>query len=224
MVICIGEVLTAPELERVRHLLDGQRFVDGQATAGWAASPVKRNTQLDSGAESFSTLQELVTAALRRNAVFVAAAMPKAMRSILFNRYDPGMQYGNHVDNALMGEGAACIRSDLSFTLFLSAPETYQGGELVIDDPSGEQMYKLPAGALVLYSSTMLHRVDPVASGQRFAAVGWVQSLIRDPAQRQILFELESARRQMFEATGKTAAFDLLSKNVSNLWRMWAEV
>lgn len=203
MVICIGEVLTTPELEEIRRLLNGQRFVDGQATAGWAAAAVKRNAQLDSSAQSFSALQGLVTAALQRNTVFVAAAMPKAMRSILFSRYDSGMEYGNHVDNALMGEGATRIRSDLSFTLFLSAPEDYQGGELVIDDTSGEQMYKLPAGALVLYSSTMLHRVSPVTSGRRCAAVGWVQSLIRDPAQRQILFELESARRQMFEGKWK---------------------
>ena len=144
------------------------------------------------------------------------------MRPILFSRYTGGMGYGDHVDNALMGDESR-IRSDLSFTLFLSAPSEYEGGELTIEDTRGTQAYKLDAGALVLYASDTLHRVETVTSGVRQVAVGWVQSLIRDPRQRQIVFDLEVVRRQLFQQQGKTPQFDMLSKSISNLWRLWVE-
>jgi PKHD-type hydroxylase len=149
--------------------------------------------------------------------------MPKTLRPLLFSRYTSGMGYGDHVDNALMGEKPS-MRSDLSFTLFLSGPADYEGGELVIEDTTqGTHAHKLDAGSLVLYESSSLHRVEPVRSGVRQVAVGWVQCLVRDPRQRQILFDLEVLRLQLFQQQGKTAQFDTLSKTASNLMRMWVD-
>jgi len=222
MFICIGNVLDAAQLRQARELLSQQPFESGSRTAGWSAALVKNNEQLTPGSRNYAKLQKLVYEALIANEVFALAAMPKAMRPLLFSRYQTGMGYGDHVDNALMGEDPR-IRSDLSFTLFLSAPDEYEGGELAVEDMQGTQTYKLDAGALVLYPSDTLHRVDPVTSGVRQVAVGWVQSLIRDPRQRQIIFDLETARRQLFQQHGKTPQFDALSKSVSNLWRLWAD-
>jgi PKHD-type hydroxylase len=129
------------------------------------------------------------------------------------------MAYGTHVDDALMGG----MRTDISFTLFLSDPESYDGGELVTESHAGEQPFKLPAGSLVLYPSTTLHRVEPVTRGSRLAAVGWVRSLVRDPARRELLFDLDTARKALFDRDGKSPEFDLLSKCGANLLRMWAE-
>lgn len=219
---CIAEILTAAQLQEVRRLLAEQPYRSGSSTAGWAAAQVKNNEQLAPTAPHYEKLQQLIVAALAANEVFALAAMPKALRPILFSRYTSGMGYGDHVDNALMGEEVR-IRSDLSFTLFLSAPSEYEGGDLVIEDTAGTQAYKLDAGALVLYASDTLHRVEPVTSGVRQVAVGWIQCLIRDPRQRQILFDLEVVRRQLFQQQGKTPQFDSLSKSCSNLWRLWAE-
>lgn len=219
---CIANVLTSAQLQEVRTWLADQPFEVGSKTAGWAATLVKSNEQLDPKARHYEKLQQLVIGALAANEVFTLAAMPKALRPILFSRYTSGMGYGDHVDNALMGETTR-IRSDLSFTLFLSEPSEYQGGELVIEDTQGTHAHKLDAGALVLYASDALHRVETVTSGARQVAVGWVQSLIRDPRQRQIVFDLEVVRRQLFQQQGKTAQFDALSKSISNLWRLWAE-
>lgn len=219
---CIADVLTAPQLQEVRMLLSEQPFQPGTRTAGWAATLVKNNEQLDPKARHYEQLQQLVVGALSAHEVFALGAMPKALRPIIFSRYTSGMAYGDHVDNALMGEQPR-IRSDLSFTLFLSAPGDYEGGELMIEDTQGTHAYKLDAGALVLYPSDTLHRVETVKSGVRQVAVGWLQSLIRDPRERQILFDLEVVRRQLFQQQGKTAQFDSLSKSCSNLWRLWAE-
>lgn len=222
MLICIGPVLSTEQLQTLRQQLLAGAFVEGQATAGWSARLVKNNLQLDAASPEYAQLQKTVAQALFANEVFSLAAMPKAARPLLFSRYQTGMGYGDHVDNALMGE-APRIRSDVSFTLFLSEPDEYDGGELVIDELSGSRSFKLPAGSVVLYPSNALHRVDTVTRGERLVAVGWIQSLVRDPAQRQLIFELETLRREMFQKEGKTPAFDTLSKSVSNLWRMWAE-
>jgi PKHD-type hydroxylase len=219
---CIANVLSAAQLQEVHALLADQPFQSGSRTAGWAATLVKNNEQLDPTARQHQKLQQLVVSALTGNEVFALAAMPKAMRPLLFSRYTAGMGYGDHVDNALMGDESR-IRSDLSFTLFLSAPSEYEGGELTIEDTRGTQAYKLEAGALVLYASDTLHRVETVTAGVRHVAVGWVQCLIRDPRQRQIVFDLEVVRRQLFQQQGKTPQFDVLSKSISNLWRLWVE-
>jgi PKHD-type hydroxylase len=222
VVLCIGDVLKPDELAEVQRVLGEQTFHDGQASAGWAARTVKHNLQFDTQNASFAALQSLLGRALARHEVFVAAAMPKALRPVVFSRYEIGMSYGDHVDDALMGDQPP-LRSDLSFTIFLSGPADYEGGELVIDEPVGSRSFKLPAGSMVLYPSGHLHRVATVTAGCRLAAVGWLQSLIRRAAQRELIFELETVRRELFAQGGKTHAFDTLSRAVSNLWRMWAE-
>jgi PKHD-type hydroxylase len=194
-------------------------FVDGRSTAGWAATTVKHNLQADAAGGPLDALRQTLTSSIAGHALFALAARPQAFAPLLISRYEPGMSYGSHVDDAMMGD----LRADLSFTLFLSPADSYDGGELVMESAAGEQAVKLPAGSMVLYPSTTLHRVAPVTRGVRLAAVGWVQSLIRDAHKREILFDLETARRALFTARGKTNEFDLLSKCASNLIRMWAE-
>jgi PKHD-type hydroxylase len=133
------------------------------------------------------------------------------------------MSYGSHVDNAFMGTDPK-IRSDLSLTVFLRSPATYEGGELVIETTQGEEAFKLEAGAMVLYPSSTLHRVEPVTQGVRLVAVAWVQSLVKDPAERELLFDLDTARQAIFAKDGKTAEFDLISKSHANLLRKWGEI
>jgi PKHD-type hydroxylase len=145
------------------------------------------------------------------------------MRPLTFSRYAPGMEYGNHVDDAIMA-GDPPLRSDISVTLFLAPPEDYDGGELVLDSHGGEEAYKLPAGHAIIYPSTALHRVAPVTHGTRDVAIGWIQSLVREAAKREILFDLDTARRSIFAAQGKSADFDRLSLSYSNLLRLWSEI
>jgi PKHD-type hydroxylase len=223
MILCIADVLTAQELCQVQADLERTVFLDGQLSAGWHARRVKHNTQAKTDAQLTRQLEVLVRQALRRNALFNLAVRPKAIRPLLFNRYDQAMKYGTHVDDAVMGDMNP-VRSDISMTLFLSNPLDYDGGELVIETTAGEQDFKLDAGAMVIYPSTMLHRVEPVTRGTRLAAVTWIQSLVRDAARRELLFDLDTARRMLFEKHGKTREFDLLSKSLANLLRMWAEV
>lgn len=219
MIIFIGNVLSASLVEGLRGMLERTRFVDGRETAGEQARQVKRNDQVDSDDSLLPEMREIVLEGLAASDVFHAAARPKDVRPPMFSRYVPGMEYGNHVDDALMGG----MRTDLALTLFLSAPETYDGGELVIDGASGEQRVKLPAGSAVLYPATTLHRVAPVTRGERLAAVTWIRSLVRDPGAREILFDLETVAVSLFGKLGKTAETDLLSKTQANLLRRWVE-
>jgi PKHD-type hydroxylase len=219
MQIVIGDVLSADEIKTVLAALDGARFEDGRATAGFAARLVKHNEQAEGSDRSLETVRKLIAERILGHDVFRLAVRPKALSALLLSRYEPGMHYGSHVDDALI-DG---MRADLAFTLFLSDPESYAGGELVIDSAAGEDVVKLPAGALVAYPATSLHRVANVTRGARHAAVGWARSFVRDPARRELLFELDSARRQMFARDGKTAEFDLISKSFANLMRMWVE-
>ncbi len=222
MIFGINEVLTPEELKLIIESLDKADFVDGKTTAGWHAKFVKNNRQLNRQASCFKDLHELVKSALKRNTLFQSAAQPKIIHSIVFSRYEKGMSYGRHVDNAFMGN-QEFWRSDVSFTLFLSSPASYQGGELVIECSDDERIYKLEAGSMIVYPSSTLHRVEPVIEGVRLAVVGWVQSLIRDPNEREILFDLDTARRSIFAKEGKTIEFDLLSKSYANLLRKWGD-
>ncbi|MBF9234267.1 Fe2+-dependent dioxygenase [Microvirga alba] len=219
MLLTIADVLPQAELEEIRAMLAAMRFEDGRASAGWSAKLVKDNEQAREGA-ALSLLRERVTKAILENEVFSLAVRPKALTPLIFSRYGQGKHYGTHVDNPIM-DG---IRTDVSFTLFLADPETYDGGELVIETMAGEEEVKLPAGHLVAYASTTLHRVAPVTRGERLVAVGWAQSYVRDGAKRELLFDLETARRNLFAQSGKTPEFDLLAKTGANLFRMWAEV
>lgn len=217
MIFKIPDILAPEELEYITSSLAQAEFVDGKLTAGWHAKLVKNNQQLKHS-ESQQELKELIKKALNRNALFQMAVRPKIVHSILFSRYDTGMSYGRHTDNALMGSFA---RSDVSFTLFLTS--TYEGGELVIEGVDDERAYKLEAGEMIVYPSTSLHRVEPVTKGTRFVVVGWVQSLVRDASEREILFELDTVRHAIFAKDGKTPEFDLIAKSVANLLRKWAE-
>lgn len=219
MILAIEEVLSGEEVARTRETLAAMRFVDGSATAGWHARLVKRVLQVDRADPGYSALNQRTSEAILKSGLFRSAARPRALSGLLFSRYAPGMGYGPHVDDALMG----ALRSDVSFTLFLAQPEEYAGGELVIESGGGERAFKLPAGQLLLYPSTSLHRVNPVERGERFAAVGWCQSFVRDAAQREILHELEGASRRLFQQSGKTREFDQITRSLSNLLRMWAD-
>ena len=215
----IGEVLSSADLATIREALaDPAMFEDGRKTAGRAAKKVKDNLQaVRSDLER--SLVEKVEAALLSHSMFVAAARPRRLVRTRFSRYEPGMAYGWHTDDAII-DGA---RTDLSFTVFLNEPDTYQGGELVIDSTEGEREIKLPAGHAFLYPATSLHRVNDVTSGIRLVAFGWVRSLVRSHDQREILFDLDLATRTVFEREGKSELFDRLAKTKANLLRMWVE-
>jgi PKHD-type hydroxylase len=218
MMMTIADVLSGEDLTEVCATLRDMRFEDGRATAGWSARLVKDNEQAREGA-TLALLRDRVGQAIRGHDVFSLAVRPKAMTPLIFARYGAGRHYGSHVDNPII-EG---VRTDVSFTLFLAEQDTYDGGELVIETTAGEEDVKLPAGHLVLYPATTLHRVAPVTRGERMVAVGWAQSYIRDAAKRELLFDLETARRRLFEQSGKSPEFDLLAKSGANLFRMWAD-
>jgi PKHD-type hydroxylase len=218
MILAIADVLSAADVETVRTGLASTTFVDGKATAGWSARLVKSNLQA-SPSPAIDDLRTFVESRLAANPVFALATRPKAIIGPLFSRYQPGHAYGTHVDDALI----AGQRTDVSFTLFLSDPAACDGGELIIDTASGEEAFKLAAGSLVTYPATTLHRVAPVTRGERLAAAGWVRSHLRDAAQRELLFDLETARRRLFEREGKTAEADLLAKCTANLMRLWCD-
>jgi PKHD-type hydroxylase len=222
MLLTIDDLLSAAEVTSMCASLAAAEFLDGKRTAGWHAQQVKQNTQLDQASPQQASLEELVIIALNRNPLFTAAIQPLMIHSLLFSRYEVGMSYGLHVDNAFMG-GDRRHRSDISWTLFLSEPEAYAGGELTIQGSEGERGFKLRAGSAVFYPSSFLHQVETVTAGIRLAAVGWVQSLIRDPQQREMLFDLDVVRRSLFQKQGKTTEFDLISKTHANLLRQWAE-
>lgn len=222
MILTIDNILTAEELKQLTDTLSQGNFVDGQTTAGWHAKLVKQNRQLDSTSPDIKPLEALVINALQRNLLFKLAINPKHIHSLRFSRYEPNMHYGSHTDNAVMG-GKQFFRSDVSFTLFLSYPESYEGGELIIEKPEGDLSYKLNAGSIIFYPSTFLHRVETVKTGTRLVVVGWIQSLIRDTAKREILFDIDTVRRSIFAKEGKSVEFDLLAKTHANLLRQWVE-
>jgi PKHD-type hydroxylase len=219
MQIVIGDVLSAEDIATTTAALAQATFADGRATAGFAARLVKNNQQAEGSDRSLEMIRQLVAARILANDVFLSAVRPKALSPVLFSRYEPGMHYGSHVDDALM-DG---MRTDVAFTLFLCDPESYDGGELTIEGAAGDDVFKLAAGALVAYPATSLHRVADVTRGKRLAAVGWARSFVRDAARRELLFDLDTARRQLFAGAGKSAEFDLISKSFANLMRMWAD-
>lgn len=219
MMITINDVLNSTDREAILDFIASkkEKFVSGEKTAGWHARQVKQNEQLDD--KTAATVTAKISAALLANSVFVAAARPKTFVKIMVSRYRPGMEYGLHVDDALMGG----MRTDLSFTLFLNDPASYDGGELVIEENDGTQEIKLAAGSLVLYPTTTLHRVAPVTKGERLAIVGWVRSLIRSHEHREILFDLDNAIAMARADNAGRETIDRLLKVKMNLLRQWAE-
>ena len=218
MTMVIANVLSADEVAALHDELPTLEFGDGGATAGRHARAVKANDQARPSA-ALSAIEAKVLSALQANPVFMSAARPRQMSPLILSRYRQGQTYGSHVDDALMRG----LRTDLSFTLFLSDPASYDGGALVIEDSLEAREIKLEAGDLILYPSTSLHHVSPVERGERIACVGWVQSWIRHASQREILFDLDRSIETLFTQSGKTEVVDTLSKTRSNLLRLWAE-
>lgn len=219
MMTFLQGVLTAEDLALMREQLAQIPFGDGRATAGPTARQVKANLQAPGADARVQGLERFVLEALMRHPVFESAARPARFTRVLFSRYEPGMTYGAHTDDALMGPSGDRVRTDLAFTVFLADPETYEGGALRIETPGGDTAVKLAAGDAVVYPAGTIHEVEPVTAGARWAAVGWVQSLVRDGGRREILFDLARARA----GVASVADALLIDKSISNLLRMWAE-
>ncbi len=224
MLVTIPGLLDAPRLARVRELLDGARFVDGRLSAGTAARRVKNNQELEPEAAVMEELNRIVMGALVRHPTFNAAAMPLRVATPFYARYRPGMTYGDHVDDPVMGPAGGRYRSDVSTTVYLNGPEEYTGGELVVHTPFGSQEVKLAAGDAILYPSSSLHRVAEVTSGERLAAVTWTQSLVRDPGQRELLYTLGTARERLLAERPDAPETRQVDVSYVNLVRMWSEV
>lgn len=217
----LDDLLSAEELQELNSRLLAMpevAWLPGAETAGSYAKQVKNNWQLDQGQPAFADLAEIVITALQDNPLFRAAAIPLQIHSLLFSRCGIGEGYGRHVDNPFMPGG----RTDLSFTLFLSDPDSYAGGALTLELPQGELAVRLPAGSAIVYPSGYLHRVQPVTAGFRYVAVGWVQSAVRSAQRRELLFELETACKALAASHGRSDPLDLLYRCHTNLLRMWA--
>ncbi|SEL10331.1 PKHD-type hydroxylase [Sphingomonas palmae] len=226
MLIAIPDMLDAAGVARLREVIDVGAWSDGNATSGPQSALAKRNEQLPEDDAAAREGGAIVLDALGRSALFVAAALPLKVFPPLFNRYAGGQAFGMHVDNAIrLRRGSDFrLRSDLSATLFLSDPDTYDGGELVIEDQFGEQRVKLPAGHMVLYPASSLHRVEPVTRGTRVASFFWVQSIVRDDGARRILFELDQGVQAVATDKGQGDATVIRLTGVyHNLLRRWAD-
>lgn len=221
MLVHIPNILTPEILSQISHLAQSVNFASGALTAGWHAKEVKNNEQAIAGPE-LDKIRALLLSALEDNSILKSMALPKRFVPPLLSRCQKGQGYGLHIDDALMG-GSLNIRTDISVTIFLSNPEEYEGGELIVETLSGSDEAKPSAGDAIIYPSTTLHRVAPVTKGTRLAAVTWIESKIRDLAKREILFDLDRARRQIFQKEGKSESFDLIAKSYSNLLRSWTD-
>ena len=229
MLLHIRDVLTSQELEQARAILADAPWADGRATAGVQSAQAKRNEQLPQEAAETRALQQIVMAALNRHALFFSAALPKRVFPPLFNRYAGAANaFGNHVDNAVRfmpGGRGERVRTDISCTLFLAAPDAYDGGELVVEDTYGVQRVKLPAGDLVLYPGTSVHRVEPVTRGARLASFFWVESMVRSDEQRRLLHDMDGHLMRLRDTVGETdSAVIGLTGTYHNLLRLWADV
>jgi PKHD-type hydroxylase len=226
MMLEIPKVLSSEQLARVAKMLAGAKFVDGKLSAGSRAGTVKHNEELDPSNADTDTLNELVVGNLFRHPIFQSAVLPARLSSAFFVRYSPGMTYGDHIDDPLMGPTIGKgnrYRSDVAITIFLNDPHSYDGGELEVRSAFGEQAVKLAAGNALAYPASSLHRVREVSRGERLVAVAWAQSLVRDPAKRELLYELDVARQALMRVTPKAEITQNIDRVYANLMRMWAE-
>ena len=225
MLLRIERVLSEEQVAHARGLLERATWVDGRVTAGHQSALVKENRQIKEGTPEARELGELVLGALERAPLFISAALPQRVFPPLFNCYEGGMHFGAHVDNAIRQIPGTPfrIRTDLSATLFLSRPEEYDGGELVVEDTYGTQVVKLPAGDMILYPATSLHRVNPVTRGTRLASFFWIQSMVRDGNHRALLFDLDMAINKVNQAVPNHPGVVALTCCYHNLLRTWAE-
>lgn len=223
MLLRLANVIDQQQLQVITQALREASFVDGKLTAGTHAKRVKSNQELDRSSEAAGYLQKIIMGNLYNHAEFRTAALPHRVAAPLFAKYGPGMTYGEHIDDPVMGEGQR-FRCDIAVTVFLNEPQDYQGGELTVRTSFGEQSIKLAAGDAVLYPASSLHRVAEITAGERIVAVTWVQSLIRDPAKREILYELGQARESLMSAAPQGAQTAQVDHAYTNLVRMWADV
>jgi len=224
MLIIIPEVLNKEQLAVVRDYISRANFVDGRLSAGREASSVKNNTEMQTSEQEMAQLNNLVMGNLVKHPVYLAAALPAKIAAPYYAKYSTGMFYGNHVDDPVMGPPGQRYRSDLSITIFISEPDEYGGGELIVQTSYGEQTVKLAAGDAVLYPSSSTHRVNEVTKGERLVAVTWLQSMVRDPSQRELLYKLHLARELLLENAKEKDETELVSNAYVNLVRMWSEV
>ncbi len=226
MLMPIPDVLAAEQVVRARQLLEQAEWVDGRVTAGYQSARTKDNMQLPEGSPPARELGATILAALEQNALFISAALPARVFPPLFNRYQGGQAFGTHMDNAIRQVTGTShrIRTDLSATLFLSSPEEYDGGDLVVEDTYGTHNVKLPAGHLILYPATSLHHVRPVTRGERLASFFWIQSMVRDDGERTLLFDLDVAIQRLDGEGSRHPSVVQLTGIYHNLLRRWADV
>ncbi len=224
MLLTIPGLLDQAQLEKIHQLLAAAPFVDGKLTAGFAAARVKDNLELQADPACMKLLIRILMASLGHHETFRFGTLPHRVADPIFARYQPGMTYGDHVDDPVMGSTGPRFRSDIAMTIFLNRPETYAGGELAVRTPFGEKQFKLLAGDAVIYPASSLHRVTPVTEGERLVALTWVQSYVRDPAQRELLYELNLVREKRLQEAPEEETTAYLDRCYANLLRMWAEV
>lgn len=227
MMLHVPGVLSKAEVAALRARIDAAPWEDGNATSGAQSALAKRNLQLPEASEAARQAGAAIREALTKSPLFMSAALPHTVYPPLFNRYREGHGFGDHIDNAMrfQRDQGVRIRTDLSATLFLCEPETYDGGELVVEDTYGLHEVKLPAGDLILYPASSLHRVEPVTRGERVASFFWIQSLVRNDARRALLFDMDVAIQTLAKDAGQAApAIVSLTGAYHNLLRMWAEL
>jgi PKHD-type hydroxylase len=225
MLLQVPKVLDADQVAQCRRMLDDADWADGRITAGYQSAQAKHNLQLPEDAPVARELGDMILAALQRSPLFLSAALPLKVFPPLFNRYAGGHAFGNHVDNAIRQVRGTPhrIRTDLSATLFLSAPDEYDGGELVVEDTFGTHAVKLPAGDMILYPASSLHLVRPVTRGVRTASFFWIQSMVRDDGERTLLYDLDRATQQVHRDLPDSPAALQLTGIYHNLLRRWAD-
>jgi PKHD-type hydroxylase len=225
MLLRIPQLLNPEQLVRCKKLMATDDWIDGRITAGTQSANVKRNQQLPEDSPAARDAQQIILQALSDNGMFLSAALPKRVFPPLFNRYANGMDFGNHIDNAIRTHVASGqhIRTDMSMTVFLADPHEYEGGELVIEDTFGSQSIKLAAGDAILYPSSSVHRVTPITRGARVASFFWIESRVREAERRRLLFEMDQAIVQIRAKEGESETAVKLTGCYHNLLRMWAE-
>jgi PKHD-type hydroxylase len=228
MLVAVPAILSADQVSQARQLIEQAAWEDGRVTAGKQSAIAKNNRQLPHDSEARTAVADMILAALSANGLFMSAALPKAIFPPLINRYDAaeGHGFGDHVDNAIrfLPDGSGRIRTDLSATVFLSGPDEYDGGELVVEDSYGSHAVKLAAGDMILYPATSLHRVEPVTRGTRFASFFWIESMVRDDGQRTLLLDMDAAIRTLAQSAGdQDPAIVSLTGTYHNLLRRWAD-
>jgi len=224
MLITIDSVIDAKQLAVIRQALENAPFVDGRLSAGKAAAQVKQNLEINPQEQIATDLAKIIMGNLYNSEAFRLATLPYRVATPIVARYEPGMHYGAHIDDPVMGDEGQRFRCDVATTVFLSEPDEYDGGELVVSTTFGEKRVKLAAGCAVVYPASSLHQVSDVTRGTRLVAVTWIQSMVRDPAKRELLYELGLARESVLATSADSDTYKQIDHSYTNLVRMWADI